>query len=361
MLGIPNEYFNIRRPGSIIHWYKSRLATRNKALGGFARVLPVVAQIEPTVRCDLACTFCHSKELRRTRKSPDMTLDQFKHVIDELHFLVGLGLVGMGEPTLHQDFSEMVRYAVNKGICTQTVTNCNRHTPEMSKQLVSIGLCQVHVSLDGATPESHERGRIGSSFERTVENLKQLVKNRGSQKYPKIVVQMLAFDYNYKEMPDFVRLCARIGVDQADIQARLTDWGKDAYVQKTLDKGGSLAGDDFERFLRITEQAASAEGIESDVIRNLYDDENKCRKPWREVYISTTGDVVPCCAIADPRVMSMGNIFRESFESIWNNDKYVSFRKAILSNNIPRCCFQCYSPETLRKSSRIEKGWSERT
>jgi len=349
MLGIPREYLNVRRPGSIIHWYRSVYVTKRKTRRALTHVLPVTAQVEPTVRCDLACTFCHSQELRRSRTSPDMTIEQFKHIINELHFLLALGVVGMGEPTLHPDFTRMVEYANKMGMCTFTVTNCNRHSPETSKQLVSIGLRQVRVSIDGATPESYEKGRKGARFERTIQNLARLVSYRAKRKYPRIMVQMLPFDYNYREMPDLVRLCARIGVDHISIQARLTDWGKDSYIQNTLQKGGGSIGEDFERCLRVATQIASEKGIGFHVIRNLYNNKNRCPKPWREVYISTTGDVVPCCAIADPRIKSMGNLFKEPFASIWNNKEYTAFRRAISSGKIPRCCFQCYSPDVLRK------------
>lgn len=354
MLGIPLEYVNVRRPGSIIRWYRSVYVTSRRTWHEAAHVLPVVAQVEPTVRCDLACTFCHSQELRRTRTSPDMTLEQFKHVIDELHFLVGLGIVGMGEPTLHPEFARMVEYANRKGIRTQTVTNCNRHSPEISRQLVSIGLRQVRVSIDGATAESYEKGRKGARFERTLDNLARLVSCRGKRKYPRIIVQMLPFDYNYREMPDLVRLCARTGVDHISIQARLTDWGKDSYIQNTLHSGGDSIGEDFERHLAVARQIASGEGISFEVLRHLYNDRNRCPKPWREVYISTTGDVVPCCAIADPRIRSMGNLFNEPFAAIWNNKAYRAFRRAMLSGKIPRCCFQCYSPEVLRERSSTQ-------
>ena len=81
--------------------------------------------------------------------------------------------------------------------------------------------------------------------------------------------------------------------------------------------------------------------------RWLYDEKNKCPKPWDEVYISNTGDVVPCCTIADPRVACMGNIFEQSFEEIWNDDRYVEFRDSLLTNNIRRCCNACYNPDAL--------------
>ena len=355
MIGMPREYLNLHRPGSIIHWYKSLYLTTAKRRRDVALVLPVVAQVEPTVRCDLACTFCHSQELRRARKSPDMTIEQFRHVIDELHFLLGLGIVGMGEPTLHPDFPRMVEYANSKGICTQTVTNCNRHTLEISRLLVSTGLRQIRVSIDGATPEAYEKSRKGAQFERTIENLRRLVEYRGSRRYPRIIVQMLAFDYNYHNIPDLARLCLSIGVDELMIQGRPTDWGKNGYVDQTVSRAATTAGNDYEKALNEAKQIVTGSRLIFEDHRSHYSTDHPCRKPWSDLYVATTGDVVPCCTIADPGVMRMGNLFEQSFTDIWNGPKYVAFRKSIKDGRIPRCCFQCYSPDLLRERSQNQE------
>ncbi len=346
---LAREYMNWKRPGAILNLLRSRLLVQEADRPTRNTLHPVVAQIEITVRCNLDCTFCQSAELRKSRLIRSMSYEQFQRVIDELHHVVNVRLIGMGEPTLHEDFFRMLRYAKRRGISTWTVTNCNRHTPEVAQQLTSVGLKRIWVSIDGARPESYERVRKGASFERTIANLERLVRLRGSSRTPGLTVAMVALEDNYREMSDLVRLCARIGVNEIIIQGRPTDWGKDSYVGKTVAIGGMTAGNEFEACLVRAKELAQELGIHLRDHRLLYDGEHICPKPWDEVYISTTGDVVPCCAIADPRVVSMGNIFEQSFKAIWNSRKYLEFREALLSNSIPRCCYACYKHATLMR------------
>ena len=349
MLGIPREYLNVRRPGSIVHWYRSMYATKGKRLHELAHVFPVVAQVEPTVCCDLSCTFCHSKDIRRSRPKQHMSYEEFRHILDQLNFLVVLGIVGMGEPTRNSDFFRMVRLAVQKGIATHTVTNCNLHTQEIAEQLICTGLRRVAVSIDGATAETHERGRLGASFTRILTNLERLVRLRKSGRIPRIAVQMLALEYNYREIPAMTHLCLKMGVDELTIQGRPTDWGKNSYVDQTVKRAGTTAGEDYEKAINEAKTIARGSRLIFEDHRSYYNIDDPCRKPWRDIYVATTGEVVPCCTIADPKVMCMGNLFEQSFNDIWNGPKYIAFRKSIRGGHIPRCCFQCYSPDLLLK------------
>ena len=354
MLGIPREYINLKRPAAMVNWYRSRalMARRNRPPD--APLLPVTAQIEPTVKCDLDCTFCQSRELRKARPAMHMPFEHFERIIKELDFLVSVGLVGMGEPTLHPEFFRMVELADSLGIATNTVTNCNRHSDQTARRLVSVGLKKIAVSIDGASPQTYQQTRIGGDFRRTIANLERLVRLRGSARLPRIEVQMVALESNYDEIPELVRLCARIGVDSLMIQGRPTDWGKDRYVGKTVGVAARTAGQRYEQRLREAIALGAELGLECDDHRSLYDRDHTCPKPWRDVYVSTTGEVVPCCTIADPRVVCLGNLLEQSFREIWNGPRYVRFREALMSDRIPRCCWQCYASDRLVE--RLEEG-----
>jgi pyrroloquinoline quinone biosynthesis protein E len=308
--------------------------------------MPVVAQIEPTVLCDLNCTFCQSSELRRLRAKPHMSFGEFQRVIEEMGFLVAVGIVGMGEPTLNPEFFKMVRHACDMGIAAYTVTNCNRHTEVIAQQLVSSGLVHVGTSIDGATATSYETVRRGGDLRRTLSNLERLVRLRGSARLPRIGVEMIALDHNVNEMQGWVRLCANVGVDDLTIQARVTNWGKRAYVATTIGRGG-LATDGFNEALEQAHDTAGRLGIELSVLRRLYKPGQVCPKPWSDTYVASSGEVVPCCTIADPRVKCMGNVLHQAFKDIWSSREYVAFRRDIASGVIPACCLQCYGPEKL--------------
>jgi hypothetical protein len=46
--------------------------------------------------------------------------------------------------------------------------------------------------------------------------------------------------------------------------------------------------------------------------------------------------------IADENVINFGSIKEENFLSIWNSEKYQSFRKDIINNSLKNYCKNCY-------------------
>ena len=59
--------------------------------------MPISAQIEPTLRCNLKCTMC----VRDHFKQGDMSLENFKKTINQLESLEKIHLKRLGEPILH--------------------------------------------------------------------------------------------------------------------------------------------------------------------------------------------------------------------------------------------------------------------
>ena len=75
---------------------------------------------------------------------------------------------------------------------------------------------------------------------------------------------------------------------------------------------------------------------------NLLSFNKKCSYPFENPYISSTGKVIPCCMIADEKVIEFGSIKKNSFSQIWNSPEYQNFRKSINDNNLKEFCKNCY-------------------
>ncbi len=65
---------------------------------------------------------------------------------------------------------------------------------------------------------------------------------------------------------------------------------------------------------------------------------NQCWKLWHSSVITWDGQVVPCCFDKDA-THKMGNLKNQSFEKIWNDNSYNSFRKSLTKgrSNIDIC------------------------
>jgi radical SAM protein with 4Fe4S-binding SPASM domain len=50
------------------------------------------------------------------------------------------------------------------------------------------------------------------------------------------------------------------------------------------------------------------------------------------------GLVRPCCAI---HFVSFGDMTKQSFNEVWNNNDFTSFRERLLSDDVPSKCKDC--------------------
>jgi len=87
---------------------------------------PISINLDLTSACNFSCPFCVDSKLVNAGKS--LTLTQVKKTVDTLHShgLLSIILIGGGEPTLHRDFGEIVRYIKNKKLQIGIVTNGSR-------------------------------------------------------------------------------------------------------------------------------------------------------------------------------------------------------------------------------------------
>ena len=64
-----------------------------------------------------------------------------------------LHLQGLGEPLMHPRIFDMIEHTVERGIEVSTNTNLTLLTKSRAERCVRSGIAEIHVSIDGATPE----------------------------------------------------------------------------------------------------------------------------------------------------------------------------------------------------------------
>ena len=87
---------------------------------------PISINLDLTSACNFSCPFCVDSKLINAGKS--LTSAEVKKTVDTLHShgLLSVILIGGGEPTLHRDFGEIVRYIKSKNLQIGIVTNGSR-------------------------------------------------------------------------------------------------------------------------------------------------------------------------------------------------------------------------------------------
>jgi mycofactocin radical SAM maturase len=134
---------------------------------------PICLTWELTYACNLACVHCLSSSGRRDPN--ELSTAECKRLIDEFErmqiFYVN---IGGGEPTIRNDFWELVDYATAHHVGIKFSTNGSRITPEVAERLASSDYVDVQISLDGASPEVNDAVRGVGSFDTAVRAMERM-------------------------------------------------------------------------------------------------------------------------------------------------------------------------------------------
>lgn len=123
-----------------------------------------------TDRCNLACTHCYSSSGPGRDTSNELSTAEALALIDDFSAMaVPLILFSGGEPLLRGDIWELARHAQQKGIKMALSTNGTLITADIARKIKESGIEYAGISLDGATPATHDRFRnFPGAFERSI-------------------------------------------------------------------------------------------------------------------------------------------------------------------------------------------------
>lgn len=121
----------------------------------FARAMesnthPVLAQIIPIRRCNLACTYCNEYDA----VSKPVALEEMLKRIDKLgEFGTSIITLNGGEPLLHLQCEDMLRRIRAVGAMATVITNGYLLTPARIAALNAAGLDYLQISIDNVQPD----------------------------------------------------------------------------------------------------------------------------------------------------------------------------------------------------------------
>lgn len=150
---------------------------------------PVALQVEVTSKCNLKCEYCiHHLMEENDKPLGSMTMAQFMEILDRHQdTLILLHLQGQGEPFLHPEYGEMVREAKRRGLMLLAFTNGTALTARHRKMLLEADFDLLYLSFDLQDKETLEKTRVGMSYDKVVENYRNLVEERNAGGYSTIL------------------------------------------------------------------------------------------------------------------------------------------------------------------------------
>ena len=289
--------------------------------------MPISISIEPTTSCNLRCPECPSGLRSFTRPTGVLQQELFKRVIDELHpTLSYLIFYFQGEPYLHPQFLDLVRYSVDKNIYTATSTNAHYLNDKNAEATVRSGLDRLIISIDGTSQETYQSYRVGGSLDKVMEGAKNVItwKKKLRSQTPHVIFQFLVVKPNEHEIPEVYRLAHALGVDEVKLKtAQIYDYKNGSPLIPTQQK--------YSRYKQM--------GDGTYAIKNTFD--NHCWKMWHSCVVTWDGKIVPCCFDKDAHHV-MGDLNDRSFREVWQSDLYQQFRLSLLrSRSEIEMCKNC--------------------
>ena len=289
---------------------------------------------ETTRNCNLACVHCrasattgpHSGELDTAEAFK--LLDQIAEVAKPIIILTG------GEPLLREDIFDIAAYGTKKGLRMVMAPNGTLVTEPIARRLIDSGIKRISVSLDGATPQSHDTFRkVDGAFESAV-NAMKIAKNVGLD----FQVNTTITKTNLDQIPKIQQLAVKMGavahhifllvptgrgkyivdteISAAEYEETL-NWFYDQRDKTPLELKATCAP----HYYRILRQRAKEDGKSVTFQTHGLDAVSRgCLGGIGFCFVSHRGDVQPCGFLT----ADCGNIRQSSFADIWNNSQVLT-------------------------------------
>lgn len=265
---------------------------------------PLHLDIEPTSACNLKCPMCprtiivNNNDSNSGFKVGFMDMNLYKNIIKQASDLgvYSLKLNWLGEPLLHDNIVEMVRYAKKNGIIDVMFnTNAKLLDEKMTRDLINAGLDKLFFSFDSPHKEKYEEIRIGANYDKVLYNITRVneIREELGTNNPLTRVSMVLMQENMDEYEDFVDL----------FKERVDIIGYSYYMdhQQMGDKNKKVTG--------------------NKKVKNF-----ACSQLWQRLFITWDGEAIVCCA-DDNREYVVGDANEDKLKEIWINNKYQHIRR----------------------------------
>jgi MoaA/NifB/PqqE/SkfB family radical SAM enzyme len=195
-------------------------------------------------------------------------------------------------------------------------SNGNLLGAEDAKKLIGSGLDAVYFGIDAARAETYERIRVGGNFQRTVDNIRGLVrlKKEMGADTPEVCVQFVEMDENEAEKGEFIDFWNQEGV-KVKIRPKVSWAGM-------IDAPNLLLGNE-ERW--------------------------PCHWAMQTLSVTDQGLVVTCAVDLDARLVA-GDLNRQTIKEVWNGT-LRDLRRFHLSGDyvsLPPHCRDCRDWQSAR-------------
>ncbi|MBI5643502.1 MAG: SPASM domain-containing protein [Deltaproteobacteria bacterium] len=285
----------------------------------FVSEYPLLVDLELSTLCNLKCPMCYTitDEFKGKVNAKLMEFSLFRKIIDEIDGHVpAIRLSLRGEPTIHPEFIECIRYAKEKGIKeVSTLTNGSRLEQGFFKDALAAGIDWITVSVDGLDG-AYEKIRRPLKFNDILRRLKDIKRIKEELGVHKPVIKVQAIWPSIRENPE-------------------------AYYNTFAPIADLIAFNPLIDYLGKDEEI-------------IYEEDFTCPQHYQRLVVGADGSAMMCSNDEEGSVV-VGNARSESVYDIWHGERLNKIRKAHKKKNgfmeIP-VCRRCYLPRLTEGNER---------
>lgn len=263
----------------------------------------------------------------------------------------------MGEPLLYKEFDKIFQLAEQKDIKINLTTNGTfpKKTVLEWAKLIVPNTTDMKISWNGATEETSKKIMLKVDFNQAVENVKEFIKFRDEYfektgYFCRVTFQLTFMQNNMHELADIIKLAASLGVDRVKghqlwdhfdeikclsmkaTEESVRQWNgyvKEAYKAQDLYRKPN--GDKV-----LLENIIPLKDNETQELPEEYE----CPFLTKELWISATGKISPCCAPDNLRksLGDFGNIAETTIKDVLQSPLYIDLVKNYKTKPLCKTC-----------------------
>ena len=294
-------FLDIDSPGSFARLKKRWHGERPVPL------FPKTVQIQTISGCNARCQFCPNGHTINRLTMGSMDEDLFRKIVNEVvkHPIRRISPYLMNEPLADPRMPDLIRYITDhKQSATSTTisTNATYLDDDMGERLLASGLDSLLISFHGIRKETYEASMGNLDWETHLNKVNRFIelKRRRKAKKPEVTVTMVhtsTIDGELNEIRDY--------------------WNAQGITVRihTLENR--------------SHPYVSGKSINIKPMKPY----SNCDRLMGQAYLLWNGDAVLCCVDWE-RTTILGNVLKQSLESVWQNEAYTQYRRNYLAGKI---------------------------
>ena len=263
----------------------------------------------------------------------------------------------MGEPLLYKDIDLFFILAGKLNIKINLTTNGTfpgKSVEDWAKLIIPV-TSDTKISLNGATKKTAEDIMTGLDFDKQIENIEAFVKYRNkyfqnSGYYSRVTLQLTFMQNNMNELPEIIKLAANLDIDRIKGHHLWTHFKEINHLsfkndEKSMERWNrivDLANEAVEKYRKpngkkiLLEQIDYLKPTETKEVPYEYE----CPFLEKELWLSATGKISPCCAPDEQRdsLGDFGHYPDTTLKNVFEKDIYKNLVKNYKDNPLCKVC-----------------------